>query len=38
MFVHRTTSQVMRREADLDVLVELNRTMMQGLSARPEAA
>jgi flagellar protein FlaF len=38
LFVHRTTSQVMRREADLDVLVELNRTMMQGLSARPEAA
>jgi flagellar protein FlaF len=38
LFVHRTTSQVMRREADLDVLVELNRTMMQGLSTRPEAA
>jgi flagellar protein FlaF len=38
LFVHRTTSQVMRREADVDTLIELNRTMMQGLSNRPEAA
>ena len=38
LFVHRTTSQVMRREAELEVLVDLNRTMMQGLSSRPEAA
>ena len=38
LFVHRTTSQVMRREADIDVLIDLNRTMMQGLSGRPEAA
>jgi flagellar biosynthesis activator protein FlaF len=38
LFVHRTTSQVMRREADVDVLIDLNRTMMQGLSGRPEAA
>jgi flagellar protein FlaF len=38
LFVHRTTSQVMRREADVDVLVDLNRTMMQGLSVRPGAA
>jgi len=38
LFVHRTTSQVMRREADVEVLIDLNRTMMQGLSGRPEAA
>ena len=38
LFVHRTTSQVMRREADIEVLIDLNRTMMQGLSGRPEAA
>jgi len=38
LFVHRTTSQVMRRETDIDVLIDLNRTMMQGLSSRPEAA
>jgi flagellar protein FlaF len=38
LFVHRTTSQVMRRETDIDVLIDLNRTMMQGLSGRPEAA
>jgi flagellar protein FlaF len=34
LFVHRTTSQVMRREADVDVLIDLNRTMMQGLSGQ----
>jgi flagellar protein FlaF len=38
LFVHRTTSQVMRSETDIDVLIDLNRTMMQGLSGRPEAA
>ena len=38
LFVHRTTSQVMRRETDVDVLIDLNRTMMQGLSNRTEAA
>ena len=38
LFVHRTTSQVMRRETDVDVLIDLNRTMMQGLSVRPDAA
>src|SRR5476649_2648371 len=31
LFVHRTTSQVMRREADVDLLIDLNRTMTQGL-------
>jgi flagellar biosynthesis activator protein FlaF len=36
LFVHRTTSQVMRREADVDTLIDLNRTMMQGLSGRSE--
>ena len=36
LFVHRTTSQVMRREADIDTLIDLNRTMMQGLSGRAE--
>ena len=38
LFVHRTTSHVMRREAEIDVLIDLNRTMMQGLAGRPEAA
>ena len=38
LFVHRTTSQVMRREADVDTLIDLNRTMMQGLSGRSDAA
>jgi len=38
LFVHRTTSQVMRRETDVDILIDLNRTMMAGLSGRPEAA
>ncbi len=37
LFVHRHTSQVMRREADLETLIDLNRTMMQGLASRPAA-
>jgi flagellar protein FlaF len=37
LFVHRTSSQVMRREADVETLIELNRTMMQGLAVRPDA-
>jgi len=32
LFVHRHTSEVMRQEADLDTLIDLNRTIMQGLS------
>jgi flagellar protein FlaF len=32
LFVHRHTSQVMRQEADLDTLIDLNRMIMQGLS------
>jgi flagellar protein FlaF len=38
LFVHRHTSHVMRREGDIETLIELNRMMMQGLSGRPEAA
>ena len=37
LFVHRTTSEVMRQEAEIDTLIDLNRTMMQGLSARADA-
>jgi hypothetical protein len=29
---------VMRHEVDIDILIDLNRTMMQGLSGRTEAA
>jgi len=36
LFVHRTTSEVMRQEADIDILIELNRTIMQGLGARAD--
>lgn len=32
LFVHRHTSEVMRQEADLGTLIDLNRTIMQGLS------
>ena len=38
LFVHRTSSHVMRREAEIDTLIELNRTMMQGLAFRSDAA
>jgi flagellar protein FlaF len=37
LFVHRTSSQVMRGEADIETLIELNRTLMQGLSQRIES-
>ena len=37
LFVHRHTSAVMRGEADLDTLIDINRTMMQGLSVRTPA-
>ena len=36
LFVDRHSSQVMRNGASLDVLIEINRTIMQGLS--PAAA
>ena len=32
MFVDRHTSAVMREGADMEILVEINRTIMQGLS------
>ena len=38
LFVHRHTSHVMRREADVDTLIDLNRMMMQGLAGRADAA
>ena len=38
LFVHRHTSHVMRREADIEALIDINRMMMQGLSGRTEAA
>jgi flagellar protein FlaF len=38
LFVHRHSSHVMRKEGDLDTLIDINRMMMQGLSGRSEAA
>ena len=38
LFVHRHTSHVMRRKADIDTLIDINRMMMQGLSGRADAA
>jgi flagellar protein FlaF len=38
MWVRRHTSAVMRREEDVDALIEVNRMMMQGLSGRVEPA
>ena len=38
LFVHRHTSHVMRREGDIETLIELNRMIMQGLSGRADAA
>jgi len=38
MWVGRHTSAVVRREEDFEPLIDLNRTMMQGLSARIAAA
>ena len=32
------TSHVMRREADIETLIDINRMMMQGLSGRADAA
>jgi len=31
-------SQVIRREEDIDALIDVNRTIMQGLSGQAEAA
>jgi flagellar protein FlaF len=38
LFVNKHTSAVMRGEADIDTLIDINRTMMQGLSVRAPAA
>ena len=38
MFVDRHTSAVMRQGADIDILIEINRTIMQGLSPAQPAA
>jgi flagellar protein FlaF len=38
LWVSRYTSGVMRKEEELEPLIEVNRTIMQGLSTRPEAA
>jgi flagellar protein FlaF len=38
MWVRRHTSAVMRREGDIDALIEVNRMMMQGLAGQTEAA
>jgi len=37
LWVSRHTSQVMRREEEIDPLIDINRTIMQGLSQRPPA-
>jgi flagellar protein FlaF len=38
MWVGRTSSAVMRGEETFDPLIDINRTMMQGLAQRPDAA
>lgn len=38
IWVNRYTSQVMRREEDIQTLIEVNKSIMQGLGARAEAA
>jgi flagellar biosynthesis activator protein FlaF len=38
LFVHRHTSHVMRRQGDIDTLIDINRMMMQGLAGRADAA
>ena len=38
LWVNRHTSAVMRREAGIELLVEVNRAIMQGLIAQSEAA
>lgn len=36
LWVNRHTSAVARREAEFDLLIEVNRTVMQGLAGRPQ--
>jgi len=38
LWVSRHTSAVIRREEEIDPLIDINRIMMQGLSGQPEAA
>jgi flagellar protein FlaF len=38
MWVRRHTSSVMRRDDDVDALIDVNRMMMQGLSGQAEPA
>jgi flagellar biosynthesis regulator FlaF len=38
MFVDKHSSQVLRAGAPIDVLIEINRTIMQGLSPSQPAA
>ena len=38
LFVHRHTSHVMRREGDVETLIDINRMMMQGLAGHADAA
>ena len=38
LWVSRHTSAVVRREEDIDPLIDINRIMMQGLSGQSEAA
>jgi flagellar protein FlaF len=38
LFVHRHTSHVMRREGDIETLIDINRMMMQGLAGHADAA
>jgi flagellar protein FlaF len=38
IWVNRYTSKVMRREEDIETLIQVNKSIMQGLSARAEAA
>jgi flagellar protein FlaF len=38
MWVRRYSSEVMRGNESFDALIEVNRIMMQGLAAKPDAA
>ncbi|WP_417485454.1 flagellar biosynthesis regulator FlaF [Maricaulis salignorans] len=38
LFVSKYTSQVMRGTGEFEVLIDLNRTIMQGLAPQPSAA
>ena len=38
LWVNRHSSAVMRREEDFDALIDVNRTVMQGLSGQAQAA